>query len=326
MERPKKQINTLITIGLIILLIFPKLIVPLVVIVIGWYILVKKGINFDMQNASPMLGKIVILVVILLVLVSLLFKSFIVISPGKTGVYQLFGTVSDQELKSGLHFVNPLSQVTQLSTRTEEYTMSIAVGEGRRTQADAISALTKEGLSVDLDITVLYHLLEDKASDVYKTVGLDFDEKIIRPEIRSAIREVVAQYDAKEIYSDKRKETAMKILDELKTKIEPRGVYVEEVLLRNVDLPAKLTESIQAKLTADQDAQRMEFILEKEKKEAERKVIEAQGQKDSQKIISESLTDRYLEYLYINSLKDRQGTIYVPVNPQTGMPLFKSIP
>lgn len=112
----------------------------------------------------------------------------------------------------------------------------------------------------------------------------------------------------------------------MKTTLEPRGFFIEEALLRNVKLPNKLTASIEEKLTADQEAQRMEFVLLKEQQEAERKRIEAAGQRDSQKIINESLTDRYLEYLYINSLKDRQGTIYVPINPQNGMPLFKNLP
>lgn len=256
----------------------------------------------------------------------LLFKSAVVVPAGRAGVYHLFGRVSAAPLLSGLHLVNPLGQVTLMSVRTEEYTMTVTQGEGRRPQADAISALTKEGLSVDLDITVLYHLLEGRAPEVFRKVGIDYDEKIIRPEIRSAIREVIAQYDAKDIYSEKRQEAATKILAVLRRDVESRGIEVEEVLLRNVTLPPRLTESIQAKLTADQEAQRMEFVLQKEEKEAERKRIEAEGQRDSQKTIDESLTDKYLQYLYISSLKDRQGTIYVPVNPQNGLPLFKSTP
>ena len=108
-------------------------------------------------------------------------------------------------------------------------------------------------------------------------------------------------------------------------KMQPRGIVVEDVLLRNVQLPANLAQSIQEKLQAEQEAQKYDFILEKEKKEKERKIIEAEGQRDAQKIINESLTSNYLYYLYINDLKSRAGTIYVPTNPSTGMPLFRDL-
>ncbi len=267
-------------------------------------------------------GLIIFLIIILIVI----FSGMVVIVPaGETGVYHLFGKVKDQELHSGFHFKNPLASVTKMSIRTEEYTMSITKGEGQIKGADAIQALTKEGLRVDLDITVLYHLKEDKASDIYKNVGLDYVSKIIRPNIRSGIREVVALYQAKDIYSEKRQEAAQNILKKLKEEIEPRGIIIEDVLLRNVKLPTKLANSIQEKLTAEQEAKKYDFILEKESKEAERKIIEAKGQRDAQKIINESLTENYLNYLYIKELKDRQGTIYVPTNPSTGLPMFKGL-
>lgn len=256
----------------------------------------------------------------------LLLNSLVVIPAGFTGVFELFGKVSDSELSSGLRIINPLGKVTNMSIRTEEYTMSIAYGEGNRSQADAITALTKEGLAVDLDITVLYHLKEEQAAEVYRTIGLNYDEKIIRPAIRSTIRGVIAEYEAKAIYSEKREEAAEKILEILKTDLDTRGITAETVLLRNVNLPPKLAESIQTKLQAEQEAQRMDFVLEREEKEAERKRIEAEGQRDAQQIINQSLTNQYLEYLYINSLKDREGTIYVPISPENGLPLFRNVP
>jgi regulator of protease activity HflC (stomatin/prohibitin superfamily) len=204
--------------------------------------------------------------------------------------------------------------------------MSITPTEGKKMGNDSITALTKEGLNVDLDITVLYHLVEDRASDVYKNLGLNYEEKVIRPAIRASIREVVAQYEAKDIYSEKREEATLGLENYLKQTIEDRGIEVEQVLLRNVNLPEKLANSIQEKLQAEQEAQRMKFVLEKESQEAERKRIEAAGQRDAQKIINESLSEQYLDYLYINSLKDRQGTIYVPTSPSSGMPVFKNIP
>ena len=212
-----------------------------------------------------------------------------------------------------------------MSIRTEEYTMSIATKEGKNLGDDSILALTKEGLSVALDITTLYRLNEESASEIYKTIGLNYEEKIIRPEIRSSIREVIARYEAKDIYSEKRQEAAKGILDSLKLKLEPRGIVVEDLLLRNVSLPADLAQSIQEKLQAEQEAEKYDFLLDRERKEKERKIIEAEGQRDAQKIISDSLTENYLYYSYINQLKDRQGTIYVPTSPTTGMPLFRNL-
>ena len=269
--------------------------------------------------------KIAISIVVAVLLLWLFFASIVIVDAGETGVYSLFGKVKDEELSSGFHLVIPLAKVTIMSIRTEEYTMSIAQGEGKKYGADAITSLTKEGLSVDLDMTVLYRLQEDKASDVYKELGLQYDEKIIRPAIRTSIRDVIAQYEAKDIYSEKRQEAAQKILESLGVSIGPRGITVEDVLLRNVALPANLAQAIQDKLQAEQEAEKYDFILAKERKEKERKVIEAEGQEEAQRIINRSLTTNYLYYLYIKELKDREGTIYVPTNPSTGMPLFREL-
>ncbi len=286
-----------------------------------------KTIDLDSLKSPQKAKRVVLSSILIIFLIWLFFASIQIIDAGYTGVYSLFGKVRDKELSSGFHLVIPLAKVTRMSIRTEEYTMSIAQGEGKKYGADAITSLTKEGLSVDLDMTVLYRVEEDKASEIYKTVGMneDIDEKIIRPTIRTAIRDVIAQYEAKDIYSEKREEAAAKIFEKLKNELEPRGIIVEQVLLRNVALPANLANAIQEKLQAEQEAEKYDFILEKEKKEKQRKIIEAEGQRDAQKIINESLTQNYLYYLYINDLKDRQGTIYVPTNPATGMPLFRDI-
>jgi len=265
-------------------------------------------------------------VVVLIILGLVALKSITVIPAGATGVFELFGSVSDGELHSGINLINPLGRVVKMSIRTEEYTMSVASSEGQMKGDDSINALTNEGLEVKLDITILYHLEEESASDIYTNVGLNFVEKVIRPSIRAIIREEVAKYSAKEIYSNKREELTESITIQLEEDPLDRGIILEDVLLRNVELPAKLAASIQDKLTAEQESQRYDFVLEKETKEAERKRIEAAGQRDSQKIINESLTDRYLEYLYIQSLQDREGTIYVPTSPDNGLPLFRNVP
>lgn len=293
----------------------------------------KFETDFDFQEVSNKMdavkniaSKISIPIIILIIGVIIFIKSIVIVPAGYTGVFELFGRVSDNELHSGINLINPLGRVIKMSIRTEDYTMSIVGEEGQYKGDDSISALTNEGLEVKLDITVLFHLLEEKASDLYKNIGLDFAQVVIRPSIRSIIREEVAKFSAKEIYSDKREELSANIYTRLEDDLSARGIILEDVLLRNVALPAKLAQSIQEKLTAEQEAQRYDFILQKEEKEAERKRVEAAGQRDSQEIINESLTDRYLEYLYIQSLKDREGTIYVPTNPDNGLPLFRNVP
>ena len=293
-----------------------------------------KKINFNKKNmdmetlkvkgsGSP--KKFAMYIVLFVIAIGLALNSFVIVGAGKTGVQVLFGDVRDEEFASGFHIKNPFVMVNQMNIRTQEYTMSIAQTEGKKIGDDSIAALTKEGLQVELDITILFHLIDDKASDVYREIGTGYEEVVIRPQIRSTIREIIAQYEAKDIYSEKRQEASQKILESIKSTIEPRGIFVEEVLLRNINLPANLANSIQEKLQAEQEAQRYEFVLQKEEKEEERKRVEAAGQRDSQQIINESLTPRYLQYLYIQSLKDREGTIYVPTDPSNGTPLFRSI-
>lgn len=285
----------------------------------------SKAINLDQIKNMQNIKRIVFFSFSALLLLWLFFASIVIIDAGETGVYSLFGKVKDAELRSGFHLVIPLAHVEKMSVRTEEYTMSVVSSEGRKAGDDSIEVLTKEGLKINLDITVFYHLVEEKASDVYRELGVDYDEKIIRPTIRTAIRDVVAKYNAKDIYSEKREETNKMIQELMGSELEARGIIVENVLMRNVSLPENLAGAIQEKLQAEQEAQKYDFILDKEKKEKERKVIEAQGQRDAQKIINESLSSNYLYYLYINQLKDRQGTIYVPTSPENGMPLFKDV-
>ena len=286
---------------------------------------IKNIIDVNKLTSLKSMRKNIIILVVLVIAVVVLIKSVVVIPAGETGVVHLFGKVRENEVRSGIHLINPLAMVTKMTIRTEEYTMSILKNEGKKVGADAITALTKEGLNVDLDITVLYHLNEEQASDVYRDVGTNYEEKIIRPQIRSGIREVVAQYVAGDIYSEKRKEVEAGILTALQETVDPRGIAVEEVLLRNVVLPANLAQSIQEKLQADQEQQKYDFVLQKEVKEKERKVIEAEGQRDAQSIINQSLTPTYLHYLYIRELKDREGTIYVPISPTSGLPLLREV-
>ncbi|MDD4607077.1 MAG: SPFH domain-containing protein [Patescibacteria group bacterium] len=333
-NKNKKLIWIILAVAFLPMFLQNKFLLGLLIAIIIIYLIFKKLKNKSMDNQPINISnfkgfknaKKILWITVLVVFVLWLFLASIqIVDAGETGVYSLFGKVSDNERSSGFHLIIPLAKLTKMGIRTEEYTMSIISNEGKKTGADAITALTKEGLSVDLDITVLYRLNENQASDVYKNVGLNYEEKIIRPAIRSTIREVIAQYEAKDIYSEKRAEATQGIKISLETQINPCGIIIEEVLLRNVVLPANLANSIQEKLQAEQEAQKYDFLLQTEKKEKERKIIEAEGQRDSQAIINQSLTTNYLYYQYIKELENREGTIYVPTNPSTGMPMFRDV-
>jgi len=272
--------------------------------------LIKKLTN-NMGNAKYRIGGIAALLAAGVIGL----RSCTIVPAGNVGVRDLFGDVSAREIPSGLHAKHPLAQIRKMSIKTQEYTMSIASEEGERQgRSDTISALTKEGLPVDLDVTVLYRLNPEKASDVYKTIGMDYAEIVVRPKIREAIRSNAALYMAKEMYSEKRQDLQNGIRVYLSDTLTERGIEIEDVLLRHIGLPEKLKAAIEEKLSAEQEAQRMEFVLDKERKEAERKEVEAGGLAKAQGIIAESLTPEYLQWRYITTLEglvDSQNTTFV---------------
>jgi len=296
----------------------------------------KSTININEYNMGsyeePEIRLIKIIIKIAIGLVAFVFLLFLIfggliysIPAGNVGVYDLFGNVRDKEIPTGLHIKLPFAHIEKMSVKTQEYTMSILTNEGEiKGASDTISALTKEGLSVDLDITIWYKLQPDKASDIYQTVGVNYREVLVRPKIREAIRSITARYEAKTIYSEDRATVQLEIQDEIEKDLEERGIIIEKVLLRNVKLPAKLQQAIESKLEAEQQSQQMEFVLQKEKQEAERKIIEANGLAESQAIIDKTLTEEYLTFLWIENLDKHSSIIYVPVG-NDGIPLFKTV-
>lgn len=231
-----------------------------------------------------------------------------IVPPGSVGVQILFGRVlTKATLSEGLNIVNPFVALNIMSIRTQSYTMSIAYEEGQVKGDDAITALTRDGLEVKMDLTVWYHLNPEEAAIVFQKIGSDYIEKIVRPAARTAIRNTTANYQAIEIYAEKRKDLELEIEKQLAEDFNKRGIILERVLLRNISLPAKVKNAIEAKLEAEQEAQKMEFVLLKEKKEAERKKIEARGIAEAQQIIARSLVgDRgraYLSWKYLENLQ-----------------------
>jgi len=237
-----------------------------------------------------------------LIIIGLLTTSLIQIEPGEVGVQKLFGKVNDNIFESGLNFKNPLVEVVRFDKRTQNYTMSGVPSEGEITGDDAIRVLSADGLEVIIDLTVLYKVVPAEAPSILKEIGIDYKNIIVRPICRTKIRDNAVYYDAVALYSSKRDEFQDRIYKSIESDFKTRGLLLEQLLVRNITLPASVKTTIESKINAEQEAQKMTFVLQKEKQEAERKRVEAQGIADYQRIISLSLTDKQLQYEMIKAI------------------------
>jgi regulator of protease activity HflC (stomatin/prohibitin superfamily) len=240
----------------------------------------------------------------LLMLIGIFSASVVQVDAGYVGVKSLFGKVQPDVLKSGLHLVNPLMEVRPMDTRTQNYTMSGVHDEGPKSGDDAIRVLTADGLEVTIDLSVLYRLVPEDAPKLYGEIGPSYEDKIVRPITRTRIRDNSVYYEAVALYSTRRDEFQDRIFKTIDQDFRKRGLLLENLLVRNITLPASVKTVIEQKISAEQEAQKMQFVLQKEKQEAERKRVEAQGISDYQRIISESLTDRQLQYEQIKAMKE----------------------
>jgi regulator of protease activity HflC (stomatin/prohibitin superfamily) len=236
-------------------------------------------------------------------LFGLLWSSVKQIDAGKIGVQSLFGKVQAQVLPSGLNLINPLMDVMELDIKTQNYTMSGVHDEGVKEGDDAIRVLTADGLEVVIDLTALYRVQSSEAPKIVREIGYDFKNVIVRPITRTKIRDNAVYYTAVDLYSLKRDEFQSRIFKTIEENLKIRGLVLEQLLVRNIVLPATVKASIEDKIKAEQDAQKMQFVLQKEKQEAERKRVEAQGIADYQKIISSGLGDKQLQYEQIQIMK-----------------------
>ena len=225
------------------------------------------------------------------------------IDAGQIGVQSLFGKVQNEVLTSGLNFVNPLMDVKAIDVRTQNYTMSGVHNEGDLAGDDAIRVLTADGLEVVIDLTVLYRVQSNQAPNIVREIGYDFKNVVVRPITRTKIRDNAVYYTAVDLYSVKRDEFQSRIFKTIEENLKTRGLVLEQLLVRNISLPTSVKGSIEEKIKAEQDAQKMQYVLQKEKQEAERKRVEAQGIADYQKIISMGLSDKQLQYEQIQAMK-----------------------
>lgn len=225
---------------------------------------------------------------LLVALLVVSFSSCAIVRPGEVGVKQKLGKLSDETKTSGTMWFNPLnSSIIKVSTQTENLELSISLP-------------SKDGLSITSQISILYQVNPDKVTEVVNDLGLNF-EPIIANIFRSASADVCARYNAKDMHSGMRATIERAIADRMSEILNDRGIIIEEVLLKSIQLPNALAMSIEQKLQAEQDAMRMKFVLEQEKLEAQRKLIEAEGVRDAQKILSESLTKQILEFKSIEA-------------------------
>ena len=236
-----------------------------------------------------------------------------IIPAGHVGVIDFFGNVSDNTLKPGVNFVNPMANVVKFDARTQEL-------------KEVMNVPSKEGLSVELEISLLYSLSFENANKIYKTVGEDYVEKILIPQFRSVVRGVTAKYEARALYTAEREQLSREMETELSKLVQPRGITLEAAPLRQIILPPGLTNSIEEKLKSEQESQRMQFILQRETQEAERKRIEAKGIADFQDIVSKGISDQLLKWKGIEATEKLAASnntkIVVIGSGKDGLPLI----
>ena len=225
------------------------------------------------------------------------------IDAGEIGVKILFGSIQKEVMLSGLHFINPLLDVKKMDVKTQNYTMSGVHDEGDKAGDDAIKVLTSDGLEVTIDLTVLFRLVSNEAPRLLGETGADYRDKIVRPITRTKIRDNAVYYQAVDLFGSKRDEFQQRIYKTIEDDFKKRGLMLEQLLVRNITLPNSVKASIESKINAEQDAKKMEFVLQKEKQEAERKRVEAQGIADYQKIINTGLTSQQLQYEQIKAMQ-----------------------
>ncbi len=263
--------------------------------------------SFSLRKLDPPVrnyagtARIVGLVVIL---AGFLASCIVQVDAGQVGVKSLFGKIQNDVLTSGLNVVNPLVNVHMIDVKTQNYTMSGVLDEGQKAGDDAIRVLTADGLEVVIDLTVLYRVLATEAPRLVRETGMDFRDKIVRPITRTKIRDNAVYYSAVDLYSGKRDEFQARIFQTIEANFKQRGLVLEQLLVRNITLPAMVKTAIEEKIRAEQEAQKMQFILQKERQEADRKRVEAQGISDYQRIINTGLTENQLQYEQIKAMKE----------------------
>jgi prohibitin 1 len=267
----------------------------------------------DVGGRGGGLLRLIGLGIIAFVLVIVLFSSITRVDTGHVGVLTLFGRVTGETLGEGIHLINPLKTNNEMSVQTQ-------------TIKESASVPSSEGLMMALDTSLIFHLNPDRAAEVFQKIGADYQDKVVENQLRSAIRESTASHTANALYTGEREIVAKQIQERISEDLAKRGITVEAVLLRDIQLPATLKASIEAKQQAEQEALAMNFRLQKETQEAQRKRIEAAGVRDFQQIVAQGITPSLLEWKGIeateNLAKSGNAKVVVIGNNKNGLPLI----
>ena len=242
-----------------------------------------------------------------------LLASVAYVPAGHVGVVTLFGRVTGQVLPEGTHLIFPFKTVNRMAIRTVEL-------------KETASVPSEEGLIITLDTSLLFRLDPVMAAEIYKKVGPGYLDVVVEPTLRSAIRTATSAHNANALYTGAREEVAKQVQKELEERLGPRGIIIESVLLRDIQLPQMLKQSIEGKQQAEQDALRMTFVLQKEKQEAERKRIEAQGIADFQRIVAQGISPALLEWKGIEATEkvatSTNAKVIMIGSPRNGLPII----
>jgi len=281
------------------------------VILIGIFV---AGALIILGQKFPQLQPYRWMIILPVILVIILFSMVKIVPPGHVGVLILFGKIHGS-ITEGLHLVNPLVSMELMNVRTQEV-------------FEHAEAPSREGLNIVLEVSCLYHLKPQEAVTVYRQIGPHYPEIVVKPQFRSAIRGVTVRHDAKDLYTSSREMITNEIFEGLVTDLNKRGIEVETILLRRIQLPASVVEAINSKLAAEQEAQRMRFVLAKEEQEAERKRIEAQGIQNFQRIVSQGISDQLLRWKGIEAtshLAESSNSKVVIIGGKDGLPLIFNV-
>ena len=247
-----------------------------------------------------------------------------IVGAGEVGVIHVFGEVDESPRPSGLLFKLPWASMETMNVRTQQLTMSSASEDTGFLAGGTVNTLTSEGLTVGVDLTIFYHLNFATAPAVFRELGPSYEAVVLLPAVRGAIRDVVAQFSAEDLYTVARAAVGELILENLVSDLEQRGIVAERVLLRDITLPTQIQQAIERKLAAEQAIEERAFRVLEAEQEADRRRAEAAGQRDAQELINSTLTPEFLRFQYIESLANMTGgnIIYVPISPGTGLPVF----
>jgi regulator of protease activity HflC (stomatin/prohibitin superfamily) len=294
----------------------------ILIFILGIIVFIAGFVIAQTDSPYQRSGTIVKVAGVFIIIIGLAFSSVKQIEPGMVGVQKLFGKVNNQILESGLNVVNPLVEVEVFDIRTQNYTMSGVHDEGDNAGDDAIRVLSADGLEVIVDLTVLYKVVPAEAPRILREIGADYRNTIVRPICRTKIRDNAVYYDAVALYSTKRDEFQARIFTTIEKDFKSRGLMLEQLLVRNLTLPESVKASIESKINAEQDAQKMTFVLQKAKQEAERMRVEAQGIADYQKILSTGLSDKQLQYEMIKAIATSPNAKLIIMGNTKGTPLI----